>query len=312
MQNDDLKYFELLKQKIVETMKQSYPGINPDITSWKGQDITDFQEELLRQVNARISEKWFYNHLKNQSRALPRIDVLNFLSKYAGYANWDDFVYKNTLSKAHGIKTNSGNRYFIIIPATVVLILISFYLVFMIFRTREYSFSFYDATTKAVISNSRIEIELIQKDQSPLKFLSDSNGVCNIKTDQSEVKLVIDAPYYQSDTITRILKKFNRDYKIGLQSNDYELLISFFSQNKVVDWQKRRTTLDTIFDDHAVIYQIYKNKIEMGAEVFTKQEFIDKLSLPINSLKNMEILDSKYKNGKIVFLKFCQNEMHDE
>ena len=65
-------------------MQQSYPGINSAISEWKGQDITDFQEELLSKVNAHISEKWFYTHMKSTNKTLPRIDVLNLLSKYAG------------------------------------------------------------------------------------------------------------------------------------------------------------------------------------------------------------------------------------
>jgi len=43
----DLQTFGILKQKIVERMLQSYPGINPSISEWKGQEIVDFQEELL-------------------------------------------------------------------------------------------------------------------------------------------------------------------------------------------------------------------------------------------------------------------------
>ena len=95
MHNVNKYHFELLKQKIVAIMKQSYPGINPNMADWKGQEITDFQEELLQKVNAHISEKWFYNHIKSKNESLPRIDILNLLSKYVGYANWDDFVFQN-------------------------------------------------------------------------------------------------------------------------------------------------------------------------------------------------------------------------
>jgi hypothetical protein len=55
--------FELLKKKIVETMQQSFPGISSSISEWKGQDIVNFQEELLLRVNAHISEKWSSIHL---------------------------------------------------------------------------------------------------------------------------------------------------------------------------------------------------------------------------------------------------------
>ena len=77
-------------------MKQSYPGMNPEISDWKGQEITDFQEDLLIKVNGRLSEKWFYSHMKAFDPSLPRIDVLNMLSKYVGYSNWQDFTYKNS------------------------------------------------------------------------------------------------------------------------------------------------------------------------------------------------------------------------
>jgi hypothetical protein len=56
--------FNLLKKKIVETMHQSFPGISSSISEWKGQDIVNLQEELLQKVNAHISEKWFYTHMK--------------------------------------------------------------------------------------------------------------------------------------------------------------------------------------------------------------------------------------------------------
>lgn len=75
-------------------MMQSYPGIDSEISNWKGQEITDFQEDLLRKVNGQLSEKWFYTHMKGESESLPRIDVLNILSQYAGYSNWQDFRHK--------------------------------------------------------------------------------------------------------------------------------------------------------------------------------------------------------------------------
>ena len=97
-------------------MKLSYLGINPEISDWKGQDITNFQEELLTKVNGRLSEKWFYSHVKSSNPSLPRIDVLNMLSKYAGYLNWDDFKFKNSGQLAVTQKTNQSNNIFIKVP----------------------------------------------------------------------------------------------------------------------------------------------------------------------------------------------------
>ena len=67
----DIQNFRLLKQKIVETMQQDYPGIPERIEDWKGQEIINFQEELLTRVNEQISEKWFYLHMKSDTGKLP-------------------------------------------------------------------------------------------------------------------------------------------------------------------------------------------------------------------------------------------------
>ena len=89
---------------------QSYPGIDPEISNWKGQEITDFQEELIKRVNGQLSEKWFYTHMKGESESLPRIDVLNMLSQYAGYNNWQDFRYKK-VGSCCGRKPITAGKY---------------------------------------------------------------------------------------------------------------------------------------------------------------------------------------------------------
>ncbi len=42
----------------------------------------------------------------------------------------------------------------------------------------------------------------------------------------------------------------------------------------------------------------------LGVELITKEEFINRLSIPTGSLKNLEILETKLKNGKVVILRF--------
>jgi hypothetical protein len=308
LQNGNKNHFELLKQKIVATMKQSFPGINPSISEWKGQEITDFQEELLKKVNAHISEKWFYNHIKSENRSLPRIDVLNLLSKYAGYANWDDFVFRNTDPTAQAKSIPKANRYFIIVPLLVLVVAIMLFILFKLISNREYKISFYDAHTREVITGRPIEIQLLSDDESPVNYLTDSTGSLTLKTDERIIKIVVNAPYYKNDTIVRVLKSFERDQNISLQPNDYALIIAYFSQMKVDDWQKRRTSLDRMIDDNAMIYQVLQDENGPGMELYNKEEFIDRLTLPTGSLKNIEILDTKYKNEKIMILRFRINE----
>jgi len=308
LQNDNTYHFELLKQKIVATMKQTYPGINPSISEWKGQEITDFQEDLLIKVNAHISEKWFYNHIKSKSKSLPRIDVLNLLSKYAGYANWDDFVHKNNTQLPRDKPLSKANWVFIVLPLLVILVMAILFLLFKHFSTREYKFTFYDAYTRETITGNHVEIKVLSEDESPTAYFSDTSGDFVLKTDKSILKMVVGAPYYKTDTITRILKKFETNQKISLQANDYALIIHYFSVMDVDDWQKRRSHLANIFDDAAIIYQVLNDENAPGMEIYNKEEFIDKLTMPTSSLKHIEILDTKFKDDKIIILRFRINK----
>ena len=307
MHNDNKYHFKLLKQNIVATMKESYPGINPSISDWKGQEITDFQEELLIKVNAHLSEKWFYNHIKSDNKSLPRIDVLNLLSKYVGYANWDDFVHKNSRKVIPEKVVPKGNRIFIFVPILLILVMAALFLIFKLFSTREYSFSFYDAHTRETITGSRIEIKILSEDESPVSYFSNARGGFVLKTDASVIKMAVSAPYYKTDTITRILKNFENDQKISLHANDYALIIHYFSVMNVDDWKKRRSYLGKIIDDGAIIYQVLNDAHAPGMELYNKEEFIDKLTMPTGSLKHIEILDTKFKDDKIMVLRFRVN-----
>lgn len=293
------------------TMQKSFPGIKASISDWRGQDITDFQEDLLEKVNAHISEKWFYNHIKTENKSLPRIDVLNLLSKYVGYANWDDFVYKNTDGKINIKSISKANQIFIILPLVVIFIMSVLVLLFQFFnnREREYSFDFYDSYTKEIIKNNRCEIKLLSDNESPIHYLSDSTGRVVLKTNKSVVTMLISAPYYKSDTIIRILKKFDRAQKISLQINDYALILHYFSEMNVDDWQRRRDYLVEIIDNGAIFYQVLNDKNKQGMALYNKTEFIDKLTMPTGSLKFIEILDTKFKNDKIVLVRFRINKL---
>jgi hypothetical protein len=307
VKNKDIQTFALLKQKIVERMQQSFPGINPSIAEWKGQEIIDFQEELLLKVNAHISEKWFYNHVKSENQTLPRIDILNLLSKYTGYSNWDDFKFKNTnLAFTAGTQKNV-NRYFIYIPVLVLLILSILFILFKMISTRDYKFRFYDADSTDPITNNIIEVNVLLDGESPVSYLCRSDGSFILKTDKTHVRFVVESPYYQTDTIIRILDKFNRDEMVKLRPDNYALMIQYFSSMNVKDWQKRRSQLNLMIADSAMIYQVF-DKEAIGVELFNKSEFINKLTLPSTGLKNIEILDTKYQDDKISLIRFRQKE----
>ncbi len=289
-------------------MKRSYPGMNPVISDWKGQEITDFQEELLMKVNGRLSEKWFYTHIKTSASSLPRIDVLNMLCKYAGYSNWDDFRFKNSAPAALSEKLRKTNSIFIWVP---LLVLTAMFLLFIMYskmvNTQNYRFTFIDAETGDTIKNTKIQVDLLLKDESPVSYTSDKDGHFGLRTNQSKIRMLIQSPYYQTDTVDRILKKFNRDEQIRLHADAYALMIHYFSKTDNKSWQKRRDQLDKMFSDEAIIYQVPDQKEGTGMELYNKWEFIDKITMPVSSLRKIEILDSRYKKGQIVILRFKVN-----
>jgi hypothetical protein len=303
--------FQILKKEIASAMKISYPGINPEISEWKGQEIADFQEELLRKVNGRLSEKWFYTHFKSESVSLPRIDVLNMLSQFTGYLNWDDFKYKNS----DNLQLYDTLRKPVSVHVKIILIfLITISLLFLLFKiinTQTYRFEFVDADTGEPIISNKIQAYLLLKDESPLSYTSDDNGIIVLKTDQSRIRMMVKAPYYTQDTIIRILKKFNRSEKIRLKVDSYSLMIKYFSQTDLTGWQKRRDQLKRIISDEAMIFQFPDANEGIGMGLFNKQEFIDKLTMPASGLKNLEIIDTKYDHGQIVLLRFRINRIKE-
>jgi len=152
----------------------------------------------------------------------------------------------------------------------------------------------------------------LSENESPINYFADTTGNFYLRTDQIEIKMVVSAPYYKSDTIIRILKKFEREQKIGLHADDFALVIHYFSRMNVDDWNKRREYLDRIIDDAALIYQVVNDKNAVGMELYNKEEFIDKLTMPSSSLKHIEILETKFKKEKILVLRFRVNKKANE
>ncbi|PWN68268.1 hypothetical protein C1631_016310 [Chryseobacterium phosphatilyticum] len=88
----DLLHFEQLKKDVQSQYLKEYTPSQDDISKWKGIDIIYFQEDLRKKAKGNISEKSFYTYFKTSPvTKLPRIDMLNLLSNYAGYDSWYEF-----------------------------------------------------------------------------------------------------------------------------------------------------------------------------------------------------------------------------
>lgn len=79
-------------------------------------------------------------------------------------------------------------------------------------------------------------------------------------------------------------------------------MLHYYTNGNIKDWQKRKKELENLIDNKATIYQVFSNN--MGIEIYTKEDFINKLLIPTSSLKNIRILKKEYKDRKIVTLKF--------
>ena len=92
MSDLDLLHFEQLKNEVQTQYLENHTPSFDEISKWKGIDIIYFQEDLRKLAKGNISEKSFYTYFKNSPvTKLPRIDMLNILSIYAGYVSWYDF-----------------------------------------------------------------------------------------------------------------------------------------------------------------------------------------------------------------------------
>ena len=308
MPSRDQIYFQQLKRDIVRKVQQSYPQISEDISSWKGQEIRLFQQDLEEKANGRISEKWFYTHIKSDSPQLPRIDILNLLSQYLGYTNWEEYRSRRRVTKRLLRVPPTARKYFVGTGIFLLLAaLLSLYVQFNQLTT--YEFCFVNADTHQAVSGSGLTVVVLSESESPYRVPADELGCVAIRWRESTIRLVVQGAYYRTDTITRILNKAQATEQIGLRTNDYAWLLRIFSQAEVDDWQKRRDQLDAMLPDDAQIYQLTEGQA-LGMELYNKQEFINKMTMPVRSLKNIEILSTRFRGDRIQELRFKQ--VYDE
>lgn len=311
MLTPDIQYFQLLKKDIANRLRETFPEITPEIENWRGQEIGCFQEDLMDKVRSRVSEKWFYTHIKAGQKSLPRVDMLDLLSQYAGYPNWQ--AYK--AGQFQKVQNRPANRPAKKSIAWISLLAVSGLLTMVYVNLRQtpaYQFCFVNAYSKNPIHNMDIDVLLLKQGESPYWLKADENGCIAIHSREQQVRFVVKCPYYMTDTITRVFDKGKTTEQIALSPNDYALMIHLFSNAKVEDWQKRRAQLDRMFSEEAHIYQVFASD-SLGMEMYNKQEFIDKLTMPTRSLQNIEVLETIYERGKIKALRFRQiNAKNDE
>lgn len=305
-ENSARAFFYLLKEEVAKTYRSKNPFLTKNIHDWTGNEIRNFQDDLSNELNERVSERWFYTHLKpTENEKLPRIDMLNILSRYAGYEGWDDFRAKNEekvgVEKEESAEKKVKKWWWII---AVLIITIGATLALMTSHSpSRYTFCFADNDTGVPLTDTIVEVTVLSEQESP-QVLKSENGCFEIKTENELLRFLVKAPYYKTDTIVRTLSAEDTKETIKLRKDDYALMILLFATSDIQDWEKRRAQLDNMIDDDAVIFQI--NNDNTGMEMYNKMDFIDKLTTPLRSLGDIEIIETTYLEDKIINLRFIQ------
>lgn len=300
MSTEETYYFSLLKQQIAVTFLASHSA-ETDIRTWKGNTITDFQEDLRSKTKGSISEKWFYTYIKNDAEKLPRIDMLNLLSIYVGYENWNAFKnQQEVIISENEKKTHTKQRFkfawMLLLLPVLAYAVYSFYP-----KTHTFSFCFVDADQREAITKTHLDIVIFRTDESPLYLKTDSLGCFSYTTKEKQLKFVVKSPYHKTDTIVRSIDS-KRHKIVPLETDDYALMLLYYANGNTKDWKKRRAQLKELIADNAQIYRVFKDNV--GIELYSKESFINLLTTPTSSLKKLQVLDKVYKHHKIVKLKF--------
>lgn len=297
----DRQYFEKLKSELSNQLRSSHPTIPTDISQWKSKEIAVFQEDLLTRVNGRISEKWFYTHIKSDHKTLPRIDILDLLSQYVGAENWVSFQ----ASRGDEVD-DEGYQLYIGQGSAVMLVLLLFFFYQDVPRY-GFEFCFIDTYSKLAVTDQSMDIILLDNEQSPRVLKANEAGCLSLQSAAPEIKFIIRSPYYARDTVFR---RYNARYaheSIELQPNDYARIIHLFSNGNVAEWRDRKRDLETMFHDNAKIYQVFGHS-NRALAIFNKDEFIRKLILPTGTLRNLEILETVYEGDQISLLRFKKGQ----
>ncbi|MEM1216691.1 MAG: hypothetical protein AAGJ82_13440 [Bacteroidota bacterium] len=291
--------FAHLKQDLVRQYQTAYPHFQGTLADFRQQDIAQLQALLMEKVQGRVSEKWFYTHLKGKPQdKLPRIDMLNLLARFVGADSWAAYAGQVAAKSKPSVHTSNWPRWWWLVP---VLLIILGWRWAMWEQPMDLYLQFVDALRQVPITETNVQVQVVTPDQQTELFFSNEQGQVILPEVADVVTIYTQAAYYLPDTLQ--LRPQTEEHLVALQSDDYALMIHYFSTAKVEDWKRRREQLDQAFADEAVIYQLDPQG-QLGMDMLNKQEFINKLTIPINSLRNVKVWKTRYAAGQIVELRF--------
>ncbi len=299
----ELDFFQLLKQEVLLNYQKQYPYFQGNWKSFTSQDIQNLIVSVEEKTRQSISEKWIYTHLKAEINSkLPRKDMLDILSQFSGFSGWDEFVFTNR-EVAVGKKesqSKKGKKYFIGVGLLAVLIVVIAFLVYPGKKPTQ-KLQLKNEFTNETIQAKEVKaytIEDNKKVEIPIR-----NSEIEVAVKEDNTKIVIQSPYYKKQEVK--VNKASEKTEILLQPDDYAMMLKAFMKSDIKDWETRKIQLNKILSDNLEVIVMLKN--DLGAEYFNKNEFSEKLVIPTESVKRMQILEIKNDNeGKIEFIRIKQ------
>ncbi|MFA7470603.1 MAG: hypothetical protein WCY63_08505 [Weeksellaceae bacterium] len=300
---NELDNFQQLKKRILETYQKSYPYFRGGWKRFSSKDIRQLIDLIEIQLKEKVSEKWIYTHLKPESNVkLPRKDMLDIFSKFCGFADWDEFVFKNQVkTKTENeiyTEINPSKSFFrswfwlLMIPAMVALVYW-----FPKNKSESKTLEIKNEFTQEPIPTEEIKVYEIQEDVKIPLEIEDSK----IEVTEGKQKIRIESPYFE----TKEVEISTSDDEILIKPEDYAMVLKHFIQSELKDWEDRKEKSDKILSDELEVIVLLKDNL--GAEYLNKDEFSGKLIVPTSETRKMKILNIETNAQKqITFIRIQQ------
>ncbi|AWH83772.1 hypothetical protein HYN59_00980 [Flavobacterium album] len=305
---NDIALFYLLKQKILVKYREHFPYYSGDIHKFGNKEIAQLIDLIEKECNERVSEKWVYTHLKPIANdKLPRKDMLNILCRWTGFTDWDEFAFNNkNIPEApkEVLPKNKNNNKNIVYAGMGIAAVLLAAIIGLTSVKGDTFICFKDKYTKKEIEGDKVIVNILKK--SGKEKLPRKGNCFLLKDMDTETVLIVESAYYKPDTLHIAAGSSRGNYEFDLQPDDYAMMMRAYLNNNAEDWKKRKSQLNDIISDDAVIEEIMFDDI--GVEFLDKAEFISKMTTPSKISKAMEIVEIEYKENKIVSLKYMQKE----
>jgi hypothetical protein len=301
----DLEHFSLLKKKVLQVYCENFPYYKGSLETLSSKDILNLLVLVEEKTNQRISEKWVYTHLKpSENKKLPRKDMLDILAEFSGYKSWEEFCYlaeekKPITEKTEASKSNK------LVWVLIFSIGIAFIL-FWVFKPKneienKQQIEIKDEFTKQNVNTEELKVTKIENGEE--EKVSLGKDKIELKNTTEVTKVKIESPFYEDKEVAL---KNNGNNSIFIKPNDYAMVLKAFMKADIKNWETRKKQLNFILAEDLEVIMMLKNNL--GAEIFNKEEFSQKLIIPTSFLKTLEIVEVENDSlKKINFIRIIQH-----